>query len=486
MNAQPQPDPLDDTVTPLAAALEERGISGQRLARSAGVHENSVYAWRAGRASPNPDSAMRVADALGLPLASLFPHLADRPSPSAQPVFTLTADQEAPRLLPRPPLPTADELRDQWAGEIGRHLAAAMADRDLSARQVADAAGVSTRTVQRWLSGHTALPDPQVTARLASALNLPADTLGPARPLTPLAHAAQQHGFDAGQLAAAVGVSPQAARNWLAGRNNPGPDMAMRVAAALDRQVGELFDVAPVPEPEDADQLERQPIDVRKLPTVDQVLTAPATGRDDWGSDAACAQPDQEPEAWWPTNNDPAYEARATCGGCPVQGDCRDTYLDGPDTPEARTAIWAGLPGSRLRSLARTHTATAGREPQPGRDRAPDATSAPSPIAERRPSAQPASPAPTTREARGAASADAALDGHGRAKVLRPIASSAPESRAPRAEPSRARAVNAESARTTRDGAADAGEQARQPTAPEAAPRTAAQRADSVAAGMVL
>lgn len=55
----------------LLALLGERDLSGARLARMVGVHEDTVYAWINDLREPKLRTAERVAHALGITLDEL-------------------------------------------------------------------------------------------------------------------------------------------------------------------------------------------------------------------------------------------------------------------------------------------------------------------------------------------------------------------------------------------------------------------------------
>ncbi|MPZ29356.1 MAG: helix-turn-helix domain-containing protein, partial [Micromonosporaceae bacterium] len=111
-------------------------------------------------------------------------------------------------------------------------------------------------------------------------------------------------------------------------------------------------------------------------PTVDQVLDTPPTGDDRWAERAACANPELDPDAWWPDPTDPAEQARRVCGGCPVLGDCRQAFLDDPNTRRHGTdGIWAGLPGRVLLTLTRNPNRDGGRDHTAHRRHNPTAAS---------------------------------------------------------------------------------------------------------------
>lgn len=325
-----------EPTTPLAVELARRGLHGRTLARAAGVHENSVYAWAAGKAVPQLDKAELVAAVLGVPAERLFPG-AD------------AVREQRARQMPPPRTPAhrrATYVPGQHRDAARQALADAMTRQQLTPRALADVVGVDRKTVYGWLAGAT-LPNRDVAPAVAAAVGLSVEQLRPVlRPATPLQAAAALQGYSAQDLADAAEVSPHTAKKWLAGTRTPLISHATRLAATLHRPLDELFNVTP---PAKQPSATAEP----RLLTPGEILAKPATGRRDWQIEAACASPDTDPEQWWPTGEDAALEARATCAGCPVLGDCRDAYLNSPDTPDSRTAIWAGLPGSRLRVAAR-------------------------------------------------------------------------------------------------------------------------------------
>ncbi len=311
----------------------------REVARAAGVHENSVYAWVAGKTTPQAAKAHRLAAALGVPSERLFPavHPAPtRPQPQTNSTQRRTGDSAGRPRRRQPPA---------GGRAFVRHLAHVMAQRHLTVSKVATDAGVSRETIGRWLSGATS-PQREAAANVAAALDMPWDRLYPAPP-TPLAAALAERGWSASRLATAIRVGRDTAADWAAGRHTPSADHAHRIAAALDRSVTHLFDLRP-----DGDAPLQASADAPVLTPV-EVLARPATGQHRWRDQAACAAPDQDPERWWPPANEPAVHARQVCAGCPVLGDCRDAYLTQPDRPDDRDGIWAGLRGYQLRAAQR-------------------------------------------------------------------------------------------------------------------------------------
>lgn len=76
----------------------------------------------------------------------------------------------------------------------------------------------------------------------------------------------------------------------------------------------------------------------RPMPVVTETLFTPQP----WMQDAACTQVD--PDMFFPNPGDHAWDARAICMGCPVQGDCLAYAL----RTGQRDGIWGGLtPGER-------------------------------------------------------------------------------------------------------------------------------------------
>lgn len=327
--------------TLLAVELAERGLSARALARAAGVHENSVYAWAAGKATPQPDKAARIAAALQVPADQVFPGV-------LPPGYTPPVVVESGATRELPPLQTVGLGSDR--GKVADWLSTALADRQLSAAQLADELGIDRSAVRHWLNGR-GQPSPQAAAQLAGILDVPADYIRTPLGDTPLATALTERGLSAAQLARRAGVDKHTIGRWAAGRTTPQADTAARVAAALDVPVNQLL---PAPPQDTHAAAEIAPADV---PRPAEVLARPATGDPDWRDDASCAKPDQNPDRWWPAPDDPATEARQICSSCPVLGDCRDAYLATPDRPDDRVAIWAGLPGGQLREAARTAAA---------------------------------------------------------------------------------------------------------------------------------
>jgi transcriptional regulator with XRE-family HTH domain len=117
--------PTTHTTTSLSRLMTDRDLTGRALAGLAGVHENTVYGALAGRRPMRP-VAYKLAAALGVAVTDLWPELAATP------------------------------------------LAAAMAERGLSATDVAAIAGVSQSTARNWVAGH-ARPKRPEAIRLAAA-----------------------------------------------------------------------------------------------------------------------------------------------------------------------------------------------------------------------------------------------------------------------------------------------------------------------------
>lgn len=67
---------------------------------------------------------------------------------------------------------------------------------------------------------------------------------------------------------------------------------------------------------------------------------------------ARCAQRDQDPELWFPTNGDraTAERAKAICRICPVRSACLEWAL----AANERTGIWGGTTPNERRALRRT------------------------------------------------------------------------------------------------------------------------------------
>jgi len=53
-------------------------------------------------------------------------------------------------------------------------------------------------------------------------------------------------------------------------------------------------------------------------------FSTPATGRADWREVAVCSSAD--PEVFWPAKGEVPRAALALCVGCPVVGDCRESF----------------------------------------------------------------------------------------------------------------------------------------------------------------
>ncbi|MPZ29353.1 MAG: helix-turn-helix domain-containing protein, partial [Micromonosporaceae bacterium] len=176
-----------------------------------------------------------------------------------------------------------------------------------------------------------------------------------------LAAALAERGMTATGLARAVNVTPSTVGKWADGAA-PTVEHAEGATAALGVEVAEVFDRVHLGHRGGRSGRLELPL-VPGAPTVDQALDTPPTGDDRWAERAACADPDLDPEAWWPDPTDPAEQARRTCGGCPVLGDCRQAFLDDPNTRRHGTdGIWAGLPGRVLLTLTRNPNRDGGRD----------------------------------------------------------------------------------------------------------------------------
>ncbi|MGH6743225.1 WhiB family transcriptional regulator, partial [Novosphingobium sp.] len=88
-----------------------------------------------------------------------------------------------------------------------------------------------------------------------------------------------------------------------------------------------------------------------RLLTPAEAMAVPATGDPRWRQRALCTNGQHDPDLWWPHPSQDATPARTICAGCPVLGDCRDTYLDNPGD---RDGIWAGVRGHDLLAAARS------------------------------------------------------------------------------------------------------------------------------------
>ncbi|MPZ29326.1 MAG: helix-turn-helix domain-containing protein, partial [Micromonosporaceae bacterium] len=115
--------------TPLRAALDRQGLSVRDLARRIGAHENSVYSWVVGHYNPQPGLAERAAAVLDHPAADLFPDIADR--------------LHQVRAAPSQPGQPAEQAKPS-------RLAAALAERGMTATGLARAVNVTPSTVGKW------------------------------------------------------------------------------------------------------------------------------------------------------------------------------------------------------------------------------------------------------------------------------------------------------------------------------------------------
>jgi transcriptional regulator with XRE-family HTH domain len=174
----------DQNATPLARVMAARRLTSQTLAAHIGVSAGSVRRWKRGSHVPQYPTAVRVAKTLGVALATLWPSLSGHE-------LAATADVT----LTTPAYPSAVKAADSLDRPVtAANVAAAAAKHpadQLTARVLADAAGVSLSTASRWLNGRTR-PNPVAAAALAAAgLSLSAAATaepGPAvddvRPLT--------------------------------------------------------------------------------------------------------------------------------------------------------------------------------------------------------------------------------------------------------------------------------------------------------------
>jgi WhiB family redox-sensing transcriptional regulator len=85
--------------------------------------------------------------------------------------------------------------------------------------------------------------------------------------------------------------------------------------------------------------------------------TAAALGP--WAAKVLCA--DVDPELFFPSNGDPAIEARHVCGQCPVTAECLAYAL----TNQEEYGIWGGLDPEERKALSRIlrSRATANKRP---------------------------------------------------------------------------------------------------------------------------
>jgi DNA-binding XRE family transcriptional regulator len=128
-------------MTPLAEAMDTRGISCALLAQCVNVHPLTVVRWRSGDRQPRPRTARAVAAVLGVPAEQLFSEV-------------VGLDRAVTRL----------EVAMTAAGHTPSSLAAAVRARP--------------ETVRRWITGHGS-PSTQQARRVARVLRTPVRDLFP-------------------------------------------------------------------------------------------------------------------------------------------------------------------------------------------------------------------------------------------------------------------------------------------------------------------
>ncbi|MGH8910534.1 MAG: helix-turn-helix domain-containing protein [Egibacteraceae bacterium] len=240
-------------------------------------------------------------------------------------------------------------------------LRQALAERGMTAADLCKAAGLGDSAVHSWLSGRVQ-PTTASAVRVAQTLGRPVHVLFPDLPAaTALTLALAGRGLTVRQVAAAAaGVSVASLYTWARGVRAPTAGDAATIAAVVGLPADQLF---PTLRPGPA-----APAPAATL-TVAQALAAPAAGDPHWERQAACATGGHDPDLWWPATPAAVEAARQVCAGCPVIGDCRDSFLAGsarlrgPARDEMDAGVWAGVKGAALRAAARRQTGGADRTP---------------------------------------------------------------------------------------------------------------------------
>lgn len=121
----------------LGARRQELRLSRADLAAALGVAVGTVVAWEHGHRSPGPKKLPRLAEALGVPVASLV------------------------AAMPRP----------EGATPLGQVVTARQRELGLPGAEIAERVGTTEATVSRWVHGHSR-PAPANLERLAQVLDL--------------------------------------------------------------------------------------------------------------------------------------------------------------------------------------------------------------------------------------------------------------------------------------------------------------------------
>jgi transcriptional regulator with XRE-family HTH domain len=163
----------DREATPLTRVMATRGLTSQTLAARIGVSAGSVRHWKRGRHVPQYPTAVRAAKTLGVSLATLWPSLTGHELAAAADVTptspTYPSAVEPADRLDRPVTPlTAANMAAANTAAAAATVTAKHPTGQLTARVLADAAGVSLSTASRWLHGRTR-PNPVAAAALAAA-----------------------------------------------------------------------------------------------------------------------------------------------------------------------------------------------------------------------------------------------------------------------------------------------------------------------------
>jgi WhiB family transcriptional regulator, redox-sensing transcriptional regulator len=179
--------------------------------------------------------------------------------------------------------------------------------------------------------------------------------------------AAEYGAADAGRR---LGVLPVTVRAWLhqAGRRAaPDAPRARTPHTIARRRQRAPEPPAPAPEPEPAAEVE-QPPPARTVPagTVEprrrqlEPLDRPPLDVEGWQANATCADPDIDPDIFFPGKGQPARDALEVCARCPVRADCLEHALKIADDAEGmHFGIFGGMTPNQRRHLVRGHRSTA-------------------------------------------------------------------------------------------------------------------------------